>query len=963
LLNENPQTLAVVQYHVSDDYALPFGEQRSTFYGVVGIPAIWFDGVTDPGNAYAGFKSTYDTRRAAATDVTIAASSASTGGQNYKVTARVGLESGGQSKTVRVYVVQVLDHWPTTDTPDRNMFKQAGSTADVALTAGQEQTVERTFTLDADSKAHLKDVKFIAWAQEAKDSGPAEVYQAAIVALGGGSTGGKGTLVIDTSPVKGIVCVDQMCYGVAPQTVQIASGIHTVWFEPEDGYVTPPSQDVEVRANETTRVQGVYLVAVTGTLAIETTPVNGTVYVDGQSWGFAPQSQEVVIGTHTVTYGAMTGYAAPPAKVATVYEDSTTRVIGTYVPYTGVLAIETTPVAGEVYVDGQKWGTAPQCWLAAVGSHTVSFGDFPGYTKPASQTVSVESNRNTLVLGTYTLDTGRLSVDTTPVKGDVFVDGVIWGAAPQSRTLPTGQYTVTFGVVPGYTTPAAQQIAIAKNQTTSIVGDYQADTGTLSIQTTPIAGAVSVDGTSWGTAPQSRVVPVGSHRVSFAAAAGYTKPADQNNVAVQKDQTTEVTGTYTPDSATLSIDTKPVKGEVFVDGQSWGKAPQSRQVALGPHTVSYGDVSNYVKPPDEAVTLVVKGQTLNVTGTYAPETGTLSVETAPVKGEVFVDGLSWGVAPWTKAVAVGDHQVSFGPVDGYTAPAAQQVAILKSQTAKVSATYVQDVGTLAVETAPLGAVVLVDGVSWGTAPQSRSVPAGLHSIIFSDVDGYITPPSQQAIVTKGQTTSVVANYLANSGSGGSQSDLGLLVVATTPAGGEVFVDGVSWGTAPQQRVVSAGTHTVTFGAATDYTVPAVQQVAVVAGRSVSLTGTYTAETVAEQGTLSVVTTPVSGLVFVDGTSWGTAPQGREVAAGPHGVSFGIVQGYTPPDVQLVTVQSGETRTVTGEYVAEAGQSIPSADNQTLAPGAPCFGTTLLALLPLVLLGRRALKAGQRRAAR
>jgi len=960
LLDENPQTLAEVQYHCSDEYSLPFGDQRTNFYGVTGIPTAWFDGVTSPGTDYNGFKGAYDARRGQATDVTISASSALTGGQ-YKVTAQVGVEAGGQSRNLRVHVVQVLDHWPD-GTEHRNGFKQAGSSQDVSVAPGQQQTVERSFTLDNDSKAHLKDVKFIVWAQEQSGNGPAQVYQAAIVVIGGGSTGGKGTLVIDTSPVKGIVCVDQTCYGVAPQTVQIASGIHTVWFEPVDGYVTPPSQDVEVRANETTRVQGVYVIAVTGTLAIETTPVNGAVYVDGQSCGFAPQSQEVVIGTHTVTFGAMTGYAAPPAKVATVYEDSSTRVIGTYVPYTGVLAIETTPVAGDVYVDGQKWGTAPQSWLAAVGSHTVSFGDFPGYTKPASQTVSVESNRNTLVLGTYTLDTGRLSVDTAPVKGDVFVDGVIWGAAPQSRTLPTGQYTVTFGVVPGYTTPAAQQVTIAKNQTTSIVGTYQADTGTLSIQTTPIAGAVSVDGTSWGTAPQSRVVPVGSHRVSFAAAAGYTKPADQV-VTVQKDQTTQVAGTYTPDSAALSIDTKPVKGEVFVDGQSWGKAPQSRQVALGPHTVSYGDVPNYVKPPDEGVTLVVKGQTLNVTGTYAPETGTLSVETAPVKGEVFVDGLSWGIAPWTKAVAVGDHQVSFGPVDGYTAPAAQQVAILKGQTAKVSGSYAQDVGTLAVETAPIGAVVLVDGESWGTAPQSRSVPAGLHSIIFSDVDGYITPAGQQAIVTKGQTTSVVANYPANSGSGGSQSDLGLLVVATTPAGGEVFVDGVSWGAAPQQRVISAGTHTVTFGAATDYTVPAVQQVAVVAGRSVSLTGTYTAETVAEQGTLSVVTTPVSGLVFVDGTSWGTAPQSREVAAGPHGVSFGIVQGYTPPDVQLVTVQSGETRTVTGEYVAEAGQSIPSADTQTLAPGAPCFGTTLLALLPLVLLGRRALKAGQKRAAR
>jgi len=44
-------------------------------------------------------------------------------------------------------------------------------------------------------------------------------------------------------------------------------------------------------------------------------------------------------------------------------------------------------------------------------------------------------------------DRGILSIDTTPVKGEVFVDGVSWGVAPQNREMNPGTYFVEFGEV------------------------------------------------------------------------------------------------------------------------------------------------------------------------------------------------------------------------------------------------------------------------------------------------------------------------------------------------------------------------------------------------------------------------------------------------------------------------------------------------------------------------------------
>ena len=73
----------------------------------------------------------------------------------------------------------------------------------------------------------------------------------------------------------------------------------------------------------------------------------------------------------------------------------------------------------------------------------------------------------------------------------------------------------------------------------------------------------------------------------------------------------------------LTVATVPTSGEVFVDGGSWGNAPQSREVSMGTYMVTFGDVSGYVTPRWEEV-IVSKGQKRVVTGVYeslSPVTG------------------------------------------------------------------------------------------------------------------------------------------------------------------------------------------------------------------------------------------------------------------------------------------------------------------------------------------------------
>jgi len=66
-----------------------------------------------------------------------------------------------------------------------------------------------------------------------------------------------------------------------------------------------------------------------------------------------------------------------------------------------------------------------------------------------------------------------------------------------------------------------------------------------------------------------------------------------------------------------------------------------------------------------------------------------------------------------------------------------------------------------------------------------------------------------------------------------------LVVQTTPINGGVYVDDTLWGTAPQTRSVDPGTYTISFEYVFGYTTPSSQSVALVAGDSKTVTGTYT----------------------------------------------------------------------------------------------------------------------------
>jgi hypothetical protein len=172
-----------MQVHGGDSYSTSWGDARNSFYGVSGYPTVWLDGVSSQVGSYGSgsanytqLRSKYLQRVAIPTDVTIEMCGSPVDSDTYAVSAIVGIENGGASKTMKIHCAQVLRNYPSGSSHNYGCFKQADLQT-ITLSPGDSQEVSFTFNLDSSSQANTQDVYYLAWAQATNSSGPAEVFQ------------------------------------------------------------------------------------------------------------------------------------------------------------------------------------------------------------------------------------------------------------------------------------------------------------------------------------------------------------------------------------------------------------------------------------------------------------------------------------------------------------------------------------------------------------------------------------------------------------------------------------------------------------------------------------------------------------------------------------------------------------------------------------------------------------------
>jgi hypothetical protein len=117
-----------------------------------------------------------------------------------------------------------------------------------------------------------------------------------------------------------------------------------------------------------------------------------------------------------------------------------------------------------------------------------------------------------------------------------------WGL--NGLELAPGIYTVIFTHVPGFIEPSPRQVTIARGSTVNVLATFKKE-GTLRVRTWPPApGTILVDEVPRDDWSLSTDFPVGTHKVCFGPAAGFsTTPACQT-VTVSAGAITTVTGVY-----------------------------------------------------------------------------------------------------------------------------------------------------------------------------------------------------------------------------------------------------------------------------------------------------------------------------------------------------------------------------------------------------------------------------------
>ena len=176
------------QIHTSGP-TTPWGNWRNSLYNITGVPDVWVDGVTQLTGSYQNDQQDYNrmlnacnVRWQHATDVTIELWGEQIDGAEWEFTIEIGVEPGGDAKTVRAHLVQVLFNYPANaDGRYNNCVMYGQNLGNVNLVPNETVTLEHTFTFDSTSWTDKENTRVVAFVEDPLSGGNNEVHQAEIV--------------------------------------------------------------------------------------------------------------------------------------------------------------------------------------------------------------------------------------------------------------------------------------------------------------------------------------------------------------------------------------------------------------------------------------------------------------------------------------------------------------------------------------------------------------------------------------------------------------------------------------------------------------------------------------------------------------------------------------------------------------------------------------------------------------
>ncbi|WP_328590980.1 PEGA domain-containing protein [Methanofollis fontis] len=711
-----------------------------------------------------------------------------------------------------------------------------------------------------------------------------------------------GTLQINSTPSGAAVYLNGTVTGDLTNATLADKPVGTYNVTVELVGYDPATEIVTLTKDETEDVSFT-LVQQLGTLQINSTPAGASVYLNGTATGDLTNVTlaDKPVGTYNVTV-EKEGYDAQ-SRIVTLSKDETELVAFTLVGQTGTLQVNSTPTGARISLNGTETGEITNFTFAdkPVGAYNVTV-EKEGYD-PATEIVTLSKDETEDVSFTLVQQLGILQINSTPSGAAVYLNGTATGDLTNATLAdkPVGTYNVTVEL-DGYD-PATEIVTLSKDETEEVSFTLVQQLGTLQINSTPSGAAVYLNGTATGDLTNATLEdkPVGTYNVTVELD-GYD-PATEI-VTLSKDETEEVAFTLVQQLGTLQINSTPAGAAVYLNGTATGDLTNATLEDKPVGTYNVTVLKDGYDPATEVVTLT-KDETEDVSFTLVQQLGTLQINSTPSGAAVYLNGTATG--DLTNATLedkpVGTYNVTV-ELNGYD-PATEIVTLTKDETEDVSFTLVQQLGTLQINSTPVGAAVYLNGTATGdlTNATLADKPVGTYNVTV-ELDGY-DPATEVVTLTKDETEEVSFTLV---------QQLGTLQINSTPAGAAVYLNGTATGDLTNATLADkpVGTYNVTVEL--DGYDPATEIVTLTKDETEDVSFTL----VQQLGTLQINSTPSGAAVYLNGTATGDLTNAtlEDKPVGTYNVTVEL-DGYDPA-TEVVTLTKDETEDVSFTLVQQLG---------------------------------------------
>ena len=699
------------------------------------------------------------------------------------------------------------------------------------------------------------------------------------------------------NPPSGKWRIDDGDWNDSGAVVTTAVGAHTISFQAIDGYTTPVNETIALAAGEKL-YKTVDYEAIPPTVTVTLNPVTGKWRIDDGDWYDSDIVVTTEVGVHTISFQAIDGYTTPAAMdiVLTAGEHLSKAVDYDVIPPT--VAYTLNPPNAKWRIDDGNWNNSCAVVMTTVGTHTISFEDVDGYTTPAAQNITLAAGEKLSKSVDYTGIQPMVTYTLNPSKGKWRLDGGGWNNSGATVATTVGEHTVNFQDIDGYTTPENQSITLQLGEQLFRNVAYEIIPPTVIYMLNPSSGKWRIDKGEWNDSGVTATTTVDRHTISFQAVDGYTTPSSQS-ITLTAGQRLSKSVDYKPIQPTVSYTLNPTSGKWSLDGGEWNRSGATVTTTAGEHTVSFQDIDGYTTPAVQNIMLTF-GERLSQNVVYEVIPPTVTVTLNPPEGKWRIDDGEWNDSGATVATTVGSHTISFMELDGYNAPASQNLMLAAGRDMTRTASYTVIQPTVCYTLVPDNAKWRIDSGSWNDSGATVTTKVGSHKISFQTVDGYTTPVTQDIVLVAGENFSSNIAY---------EVIQPTVTYTLNPTTGKWRLDNGAWYNSGATVTTTVGNHSISFQAVTNYITPVKQNITLTAGENLNTLVAYDPV----PPTVTYTLNPPSGKWRIDDGEWNYSGVTVTTTVGEHTVSFMNMLGYIEPTDLTIVLEAGGTHTYNAEY--------------------------------------------------